>query len=252
MKTALIVDWPSVDATSGSIMSEWEWQVTSELMKLADFKPDLIAFAHPAYVQTWGTLFVGGKVGGELLPFAKSCRDKLVEKLQGWVVVNAVTTTDPGSECRELGIGVVAAPAKAAGSWRIARRRPRKIVGPRAVAALATAESSSEIPQEIGVDRLAEPVEEHDRERGVVGACVALGQSPHDLCRSHHALALDGLPAGEQRHARQRRLAEFMAPCIPRTVAGLRLEEVFHATCDRAANWLVVGSRATALYRDRK
>ena len=87
MKIALVVDWPSVDAAAGGVMSEWEWQVTSELMKLADFKPDLITCAHPAYVQKWGTLFVGGKVGGELLPFAKSCRDKLVEKLQGYDVV---------------------------------------------------------------------------------------------------------------------------------------------------------------------
>jgi hypothetical protein len=87
LKIALVVDWPSVDAAAGGVMSEWEWQVTSELMKLAGFKPDLITFAHPAYVQKWGTLFVGGKVGGELLPFAKSCRDKLVEKLQGYDVV---------------------------------------------------------------------------------------------------------------------------------------------------------------------
>ena len=87
MKIALVVDWPSIDAPSGAVLSGWEWQVTEELMKLAGFKPDFHVAAHPAYVNKWDTLFEGGKVGGELLPFAKACRDKLVEKLRGYDVV---------------------------------------------------------------------------------------------------------------------------------------------------------------------
>ena len=87
MKTALVVDWPSVDATDGNVMSEWEWQVTSELMKLADFKPDIIRVAYPTYVAKWSSLFVGGKVGGDLIPAAQAARDKLVAALKGYDLV---------------------------------------------------------------------------------------------------------------------------------------------------------------------
>ena len=87
MKTALVVDWPSVDAAAGGVMSEWEWQVTSELMKLAGFQPDIITFAHPAYVAKWGTLFVGNKPGNDLLPFAKASHDKLIERIRDCDIV---------------------------------------------------------------------------------------------------------------------------------------------------------------------
>jgi len=87
MKTALVVDWPSIDAADGNVMSEWEWQVTSELMKLADFKPDVIRVAYPTYVAKWPSLFVGGKVGGELIPAAQAARDKLVAALKGYDMV---------------------------------------------------------------------------------------------------------------------------------------------------------------------
>jgi len=84
MKTALIVDWPSVDAPVNSTMSEWEWQVTSELMKLADFKPDIIRAAYPTYTAKWANLFEGGKIGGDLVPAAKAARAKLAAELQGY------------------------------------------------------------------------------------------------------------------------------------------------------------------------
>lgn len=87
MKTALVVDWPSIDAADGNVMSEWEWQVTSELMKLADFKPDVIRVAYPTYVAKWPSLFVGGKVGGDLIPAAQAARDKLVAALKGYDLV---------------------------------------------------------------------------------------------------------------------------------------------------------------------
>ena len=87
MKTALVVDWPSVDAPTNSVMSEWEWQVTSELMKLADFKPDIIRAAHPTYTAKWASLFEGGKIGGDLIPAAKAARAKLIESLAGYDMV---------------------------------------------------------------------------------------------------------------------------------------------------------------------
>ena len=87
MKTALVVDWPSVDAPANATMSEWEWQVTSELMKLADFKPGLIAAAYPGYVPKWASLFEGGKIGGDLVPAAQAARAKLAKDLAGYDLV---------------------------------------------------------------------------------------------------------------------------------------------------------------------
>ena len=84
MKTALVIDWPSIDAGPNGVMSEWEWQVTLELMRLAGFKPDIIRPAHSRYATKWTDLFVGGKPGGELVPAAKAGRDKLIEELKGY------------------------------------------------------------------------------------------------------------------------------------------------------------------------
>jgi hypothetical protein len=84
VKIALVVDWPSIDAPASTVLSEWEWQVTNELMKVAGFKPDIITFAHPIYVKKWNALFVNGKVGGELLYAATLSREILIEKLKGY------------------------------------------------------------------------------------------------------------------------------------------------------------------------
>ena len=84
MKTALIVDWPSVDAGPNGIMSEWEWQVTLELMRLSGFKADLILPAYNKFTSKWTDLFVGSKPGGELIPTAKAWRDQLVQRLAGY------------------------------------------------------------------------------------------------------------------------------------------------------------------------
>jgi hypothetical protein len=84
MKTAIVLDWPSLDAQAGSYMSEWEWQVTKELMEAATFKPDLIVCAYPHYVRKWADL-VGSSPRGYI------SKDKVVaaaqemhQKLQGF------------------------------------------------------------------------------------------------------------------------------------------------------------------------
>lgn len=84
MKTALVIDWPSIDAGPNGVMSEWEWQVTLELMRLAGFKADLILPAYNKYAAKWTDLFVGNKPGGDLLPAAKAWRDYIVEQLKGY------------------------------------------------------------------------------------------------------------------------------------------------------------------------
>lgn len=84
MKTALVIDWPSIDAGPNGVMSEWEWQVTLELMRLAGFQPDIIRPAYGRYATKWADLFVGGKPGGELVAAAKAGRDKLIEELKGY------------------------------------------------------------------------------------------------------------------------------------------------------------------------
>ncbi len=83
----MVVDWPSVDAPKNAAMSEWEWQVTSELMRLSGFKPDKILTAYPAYVAKWPALFAGGKPGGSLVPEAEAARQRLWEELAGYEMV---------------------------------------------------------------------------------------------------------------------------------------------------------------------
>ena len=87
MKIALVVEWPSVDAPVNAAMSEWEWQVTEELMRLAGFKPDKILRAYPAYVHKWLTLFEGGKIGGTLTAGAQAAKEKLCKELEGYDIV---------------------------------------------------------------------------------------------------------------------------------------------------------------------
>ena len=84
MKTALIIDWPSIDAGPNGVMSEWEWQVTQELMRLSGFKPDLILPAYNKYAAKWTDLFVGNKPGGDLIPSAKEWRESIHWQLKGY------------------------------------------------------------------------------------------------------------------------------------------------------------------------
>lgn len=86
MKLALVVDWPAIDAAPGQPFSEWERQVTDELMAAAGFKPSVVLTAFRAYVAKWPTLFANGKPGGELTSMAKEDRDRLVEALRGYDV----------------------------------------------------------------------------------------------------------------------------------------------------------------------
>ena len=84
MKTALVLDWPSVDATSGMPLSEWEWKVTGELMELAGFKASIVLPAFRAYVAKWPTLFVNGKPGSDLTQQPAEDRAKLLASLEGY------------------------------------------------------------------------------------------------------------------------------------------------------------------------
>lgn len=84
MKIALITDWRSVDAGPNGVMSEWEWQVTQELMRLSGFKPHWVCPLATKFVPKWSDLFVAGKIGGELIPSAKARRDWLLEELKGF------------------------------------------------------------------------------------------------------------------------------------------------------------------------
>ena len=84
LKIALVIDWPSVDAKPGSILSEWERQVITELMAAAGFKPDKIFVAHPSYVSKWPQLFTNNKPGGPLIPAAEQARQNLIANLAGY------------------------------------------------------------------------------------------------------------------------------------------------------------------------
>lgn len=84
MRTALVIDWPSVDATGGAPLSEWEASTTKELMQLAGFKPDAVFVAYPKHTRKWGDLFLGGKPGGPLTAPAEAARKKLLADLQGF------------------------------------------------------------------------------------------------------------------------------------------------------------------------
>jgi hypothetical protein len=87
VKIALVVDWPSIDAKDGKPFSEWEWQVTKELMEVAGFRPTLVVPAFRAYVAKWPTLFADGKPGGALKTMPGEDRDALLEKLKGYDIV---------------------------------------------------------------------------------------------------------------------------------------------------------------------
>lgn len=84
MKTALVIDWPSVDAPAGAMLSEWEASTTKELAQLAGFKADAVFTAYPKHVRKWGDLFLGGKPVGPLTAPAEAARKKLLADLQGF------------------------------------------------------------------------------------------------------------------------------------------------------------------------
>lgn len=84
MRTALVIDWPSVDAAGSQILSEWEANTTKELMQLAGFKPDAVFVAYPKHVRKWADLFLGSKVGGDLIAPAATARKDLLAALEGF------------------------------------------------------------------------------------------------------------------------------------------------------------------------
>lgn len=84
LKTALVLEWPSVDASGGGVLSEWEQQTTKELLDLAGLKPTRAFVAYPRYVRKWPELFASGKPYGPLRPDAEDARLELVEKLKGY------------------------------------------------------------------------------------------------------------------------------------------------------------------------
>lgn len=90
MKIALVIDWPSVDAPQGQMLSEWEQQVTKELMQASGFQPTSIHVAHRAYTAKWPTLFVGGKPGTQLTQLAQADFEKLHASLAGYDIALAM------------------------------------------------------------------------------------------------------------------------------------------------------------------
>lgn len=84
LKTALVLDWPSIDAAPGSYLSAWENTTTEELLELAGLKPDKVFVAASVKPHKWPDAFVGGKVGGALLPsYAADCT-KVLDELEGY------------------------------------------------------------------------------------------------------------------------------------------------------------------------
>ena len=84
MKLAMVVDWPSVDAAEDGIFSNWEWQVTKELMAGAGFRPQLIAPAFPRFLNKWEGAWQNGKIGTVLTDEAREARQELLRRLQGF------------------------------------------------------------------------------------------------------------------------------------------------------------------------
>jgi len=87
LKTALVLDWPSLDRAAGSYLSKWEDEATAELMRLAGFKPDKILVASQTNPGKWPRAFVGGKVGTALLPSYETDKASLIKDLAGYDIV---------------------------------------------------------------------------------------------------------------------------------------------------------------------
>lgn len=84
MKIAMVVDWPSLDAPEGKLFSEWEWQVTKELMQAAGLQPGLILPAYPHPLAKWEGAWQGQRIGGTLNEGAYEARRNLWERLEGY------------------------------------------------------------------------------------------------------------------------------------------------------------------------
>lgn len=84
LKTALVIECPSIDAKPGTILSDWERQTTEELMRLAGFAPDVVLVASRSHFKKWGSLFVSGKPYGELTMLPAQDRQALLDKLAGY------------------------------------------------------------------------------------------------------------------------------------------------------------------------
>lgn len=84
MRVALVVDWPAIDAQGGSLFSDWEWQVTKELLEGAGLKPDLITCAYPEHVRRWDQVWQNGRIGTSLTAEAAAAQQNLCQRLAGF------------------------------------------------------------------------------------------------------------------------------------------------------------------------
>ena len=84
MKIAVVVDWPSIDAPEGRLLSEWEWQVTKELMDSAGLGPSTMVSAFPNYTPKWEALWQNKRIGGALTAEAEAARARLCSSLEGF------------------------------------------------------------------------------------------------------------------------------------------------------------------------
>lgn len=84
MKIAVVVDWPSIDAPTGQLLSEWEWQVTKELMDSAGLGPVTMLGAFPNYVPKWDAVWQNKRIGGALTAEAEAARAWLCSRLEGF------------------------------------------------------------------------------------------------------------------------------------------------------------------------
>jgi hypothetical protein len=83
LKTALVIDCPSVDAAPGRLLSDFEWNSLQELMAASGFRPDKILVASRAYFNKWDSLFTA-KVGSQLTTTAEADRQILLSQLEGF------------------------------------------------------------------------------------------------------------------------------------------------------------------------
>lgn len=91
MKIALVFSWPSVDATKGNLLSEWESKVTNELMKQAGFVPTKQLAAYPTHVKKPASLFLG-KYYTQPTMTTLAAREKLCKELAGFDIALTMGT----------------------------------------------------------------------------------------------------------------------------------------------------------------
>lgn len=83
LRTALVLDCPSLDAENGKPLSAWEWTTTAELMKIAGFKPEKIFLASTKHFTKWPAVFTA-KPGGPLKTEYEQDRQQLIKDLAGF------------------------------------------------------------------------------------------------------------------------------------------------------------------------